>query len=87
MIRSHDERSAAIAKAELKYLRSGAYGDVVKASVHGDRVFLFGLRKRLLAVYAVRWWRNRVDVFPDLEWDFARKPETSPQYPVTVESL
>lgn len=60
--RTHEDRAAAIAKAELKYLREGGEDDVVQAAVHGDRVFLFGKRKKVLAVYSVTWGRYRVDV-------------------------
>ncbi len=71
--RTHEDRAAAIAKAELKYLRerdrTHNEDDVTQAAVHGDRVFLFGAKKRVLAVYAVTWGRYRVDVVRDLNWE------------------
>jgi hypothetical protein len=84
MIRTHEERASAIAKAELKWIRSNGPADVVQASVHGDRVFLFGLRKRVLAAYCVRWGKYRVDVWLDSEWDLTRRPEDSGLVPVKL---
>lgn len=84
MIRTHEERASAIAKAELKWIRANGPVDVVQAAVHGDRVFLFGLRKKVLAAYSVRWGKYRVDVYPDTEWDLTRKPEDSRNVPVKL---
>lgn len=65
MIRRHrDETCAAIAKAELHYYRTTPHPkDITRSSVRGDRwVFLFSARDTLIAVYGIRWGKNRVGV-------------------------
>lgn len=67
MARRHqDETAAAIAKAELHYYRTTPEPkDITRSSVRKDRwVFLFSERANLVAVYAIRWGANRVDVDP-----------------------
>lgn len=74
--RHQDETGAAIAKAERHYYATTAQpAEITRSAVREDRwVFLFTDRSTVVAVYSVRWGKNRVDVTPEPVTHFTHVP-------------